>query len=118
MTLAQGKVPGAAPGAVVDNIGLMAARPPSQPLDARGEKRRSRAQMLDFSTIGMVFPISLLIGYFGGMKVGSWLDAASLGSWIGLTIGFFAGFYNLWKMILLIERREAAARDDGSLDDD
>lgn len=64
--------------------------------------------MLDFSTIGMVFPISLLIGYFGGMKIGGWFDSASLGSWIGLGLGFLAGFYNLWKMILLIERRESA----------
>lgn len=73
--------------------------------------------MLDFSTIGMVFPVSLLIGYFGGMKIGSWLGAEDLGSWIGLVIGFLAGFYNLWKMILLIERREAAAQE-GVRDDD
>ena len=73
--------------------------------------------MLDFSTIGMVFPISLLIGYFGGMKVGSWLGAADLGSWIGLVVGFLAGFYNLWKMILLIERREASTQESGRHDE-
>lgn len=73
--------------------------------------------MLDFSTVGLVFPVSLLIGYFGGMKIGSWFDAADLGSWIGLGIGFLAGFYNLWKMILLIQRREAAAEGEDADED-
>lgn len=94
------------------NIGLMTERKPSDPREERADKRRRRVQMLDFSTIGMVFPISLLIGYFGGMKIGEWLGSASMGSWIGLGLGFLAGFYNLWKMILLIERREAAEREE------
>ena len=68
--------------------------------------------MLDFSTVGMVFPVALLIGYFGGMKIGSWLGSADLGSWIGLGIGFLSGFYNLWKMIRLLERRDAAEREE------
>ncbi len=78
----------------------------------RAGRRKKLARDLDLSTIGMVFPIALLLGYFGGGLVGGWLGAEQLGSWIGLLLGLLSGFYNLFKVALLLQRREQAAMTD------
>lgn len=80
------------------------------------EKRRRRAarrkkvvRELDMSTVGMVFPIALLLGYFGGGLVGEWFGSPELGSWIGLGFGLLSGFYNLFKVAMVMQKREQEA---------
>lgn len=84
----------------------------------RRRKRREVKEMADVSTIGTVFPMAILIGLFGGQAIGGWLGARSAGALIGLGIGIAAGFYNVYKVIQIAERKEreaeARARDDSS----
>jgi len=88
---------------------------------ARGGTRASRrkriARELDLSTVGMVFPVALLLGYFGGGLIGGWVGASRGGSWIGLGLGLLSGFYNLFKVALMLQRRERRASEGGSTED-
>ncbi len=79
---------------------------PEQARVARAEGRREAVRLLDLSTIGLVFPVALLMGYFGGGAAGGWLGRPDLGSWLGLGLGFLAGFYNVFKVVGQLERRE------------
>ena len=54
---------------------------------------------MNLSVVGMVFPVSLLIGYFGGRWVGSWFEATRSGGLVGSLLGLAAGFYNVFKMV-------------------
>lgn len=67
--------------------------------DAREEQRRERIRLLDLTAVGLAFPLALLIGYFGGRVVGSWLGSESVGAMIGTGLGIGGGFYNLYKMV-------------------
>ena len=81
---------------------------PGVPRSQRAAKRKAFVRDVDLSTTGMVFPIAILIGYFGGGLVGGWFGREQLGSWIGLGLGLASGFYNLFKVALLLQRREQA----------
>ena len=83
----------------------------------RAGRRKKLVRDLDLSTIGMVFPVALLVGYFGGGLLGEWLGAEQLGSWIGLGLGLLAGFYNLFKVAMVLQRRENAAMAEVSASD-
>jgi hypothetical protein len=83
-----------------------------QPLDpeSRRLRRREWARGVDLSTVGLVFPIAILLGIFGGRAIGSWLGARELGTWIGGGFGIAAGFYNLIKVALFLQREERRAK--------
>ncbi|MEM6706603.1 MAG: AtpZ/AtpI family protein, partial [Acidobacteriota bacterium] len=82
----------------------------------RRKKRREVKEMADVSTIGTVFPMAILIGLFGGQAIGGWFGARSAGALIGLGIGIAAGFYNVYKVIKVAERREREAAGHGAED--
>lgn len=75
----------------------------------RAAKRKAFVRDVDLSTTGMVFPIAMLIGYFGGGVIGGWFGNEQMGSWIGLGLGLVSGFYNLFKIAMVLQRREEQA---------
>lgn len=74
--------------------------------DGRRHRRREWARGVDLSTVGLVFPIAALIGVFAGRAVGSWFSQPGWGMAIGGAFGVAAGFYNLVKVALELQRRE------------
>jgi F0F1-type ATP synthase assembly protein I len=72
----------------------------------RAQKRRQAIRMADLSTVGMVFPIALLLGYFAGKFVGGFFGAPETGGWIGGAFGLVAGFYNVYKTALVLQQQD------------
>jgi hypothetical protein len=62
--------------------------------------------MADLSTVGLVFPVAVVIGYFGGKTVGGWLGAEQGGALAGVLLGVVSGFYNLVKVALRLQRQD------------
>lgn len=65
----------------------------------------------EYSVIGFVFPLALVVGFFVGRWVGSWLGGPTAGIVVGVLLGAAAGFWNLYSSLRRIERREAARRE-------
>jgi hypothetical protein len=80
-----------------------------EPQTPAEEQRRARFRVLDLSAVGLAFPISLLLGYFGGRLVGGWMGNPQLGGLIGALLGIAGGFYNLFKMVSRLAPKTAAA---------
>ena len=72
--------------------------------------------MADLSTVGLVFPVAVVVGYFGGRAIGQWFGAPDGGALAGVLVGVVSGFYNLWKVAARLRRedaREAGERETG-----
>lgn len=65
----------------------------------------------EYSVIGFVFPLALVIGFFVGRWVGSLLGGPTVGIVVGVLLGAVAGFWNLYSSLQRIERREAARKE-------
>lgn len=65
----------------------------------------------EYSVIGFVFPLALVVGFFVGRWVGSWLGGPTAGIVVGVLLGAAAGFWNLYSSLRRIERREAASKE-------
>lgn len=76
------------------------------------ERRREAARLADLSTVGLVFPVAVVIGYFAGKTVGRWLGAEESGALAGVLLGVVSGFYNLLKVGLRL-RHEDPGEDTG-----
>jgi hypothetical protein len=70
------------------------------------ERRREAARLADLSTVGLVFPVAVVIGYFAGKTVGSWLGAEEGGALAGVLLGVVSGFYNLLKVGLRLRHED------------
>ena len=64
---------------------------------------------LALSTIGLVFPTAMVIGYFVGRFFGGLLGAAETGGWIGGALGLVSGFYNVYKVAMKLGNEDEAA---------
>ena len=73
--------------------------PERPPPDAPISKRREWAKLMNLSVIGLVFPVSMVLGYLAGRFVGGFFDAARLGGVIGGLLGIVSAFYNMFKMV-------------------
>ena len=65
---------------------------------------RERAVWDDLIAMGMVFPIAIVLGFFGGRWIGGWFGYPSVGQWIGLAYGIAAGFWELYKVTRKLDR--------------
>lgn len=72
--------------------------------------------MADLSTVGLVFPVAVVIGYFGGKTIGGWLGSEQGGALTGVLVGVVSGFYNLVKVALRLQRQDREEQA-GSSDD-
>ena len=56
-------------------------------------------QFAHYSTVGIMFPVSIALGFFGGYFVDRWLSTAPLFAFIGLALGFAAAIRNLLRAV-------------------
>lgn len=77
-----------------------------RPKDKDAEPRE-RALWGDLISLGMVFPIAIVLGFFGGRWIGGWFGHSALGQWIGLAYGIATAFYELYKTTKRLDRMDA-----------
>ncbi len=73
---------------------------PSNEQKPAPSNRREWARLMNLSVIGMVFPVSMVLGYLGGRWIGGFFEATRVGGMIGALVGIVAGFYNMIKTVL------------------
>ena len=79
---------------------------------ARDADPRERSLWADLMSIGMVFPIAIVAGLFGGRWIGGWFGHKELGQWLGLAWGVAAAFWELFKTSQKLDRFDAAEAKD------
>lgn len=77
----------------------MPFRPKNKQVDPR-----ERALWGELLSLGLVFPIAIVLGFFGGRWIGGWFGHAAVGQWIGLAYGVATGFYELYKTTRRLDR--------------
>jgi uncharacterized membrane protein len=82
--------------------------PTSEVERARAERTRQRLRLVDLSSIGLVFPVAMILGYLAGGIVGSWFGMKETGQMVGGFLGIVSGFYNVYKVVLRLNAEEAA----------
>lgn len=70
------------------------------------QRRREAVRLADLTTVGLVFPIAIVIGFLGGRFIGGLFDAAELGGWIGGGLGIVSGFYNVFKTARMLASQD------------
>ena len=82
--------------------------------DDRRRRAASLRRVADASTIGLAFPIAILIGYLFGRFLDRSLGIAPWGTYVFTAIGVAAGFLNAIRMGLRLGKEEddATKRDD------
>ena len=71
----------------------------------KDDKRRSFQQLNLILSVGMVFPVSIVIGYAIGYFLDKWLGTTSL-KIVFLLFGIAAGFVSFFRMISQIGNGE------------
>lgn len=61
---------------------------------------KERALWADLMSLGLVFPIAIVLGFFLGRWIGGLVGHPEVGQWIGLIWGVAAGFWELYKVTL------------------
>jgi len=74
-----------------------------------GGDPKERALWGDLLSLGMVFPIAIVLGWFIGKWVGGKLGHPEAGALIGLLWGVVTGFYELYKVTMRMNRKPATA---------
>jgi len=76
----------------------------------KGDKRVSFQQLSSLLGIGLVFPISIVIGYGIGYYLDRWLGTTYL-KVVFLLFGIASGFVSFFRSIAAAERQEKADSD-------
>lgn len=71
-----------------------------------GEKdpAASRRSWVDYSSVGLMFPVSMAVGFGMGYGLDSWLHTAPILTILLTLYGVAAGFVNLYKVTRRHER--------------
>ncbi|MCL1893465.1 MAG: AtpZ/AtpI family protein [Holophagaceae bacterium] len=75
-----------------------------RPSKKDGVTARERSLWGDLISMGMVFPIAIVIGYFLGQWVGRFFGYPSQGRIVGLVLGVMSGFWELFKVSKRLEK--------------
>ena len=67
---------------------------------------KERAIWGDLMALGMVFPIAIALGFFLGRWVGGLLGHPRAGMLVGLVWGVAAGFWELYKVTVRLNRMD------------
>ncbi|MBK8727290.1 MAG: AtpZ/AtpI family protein [Holophagaceae bacterium] len=78
-----------------------------------GADPKERALWGDLVSLGMVFPIAIVLGWFLGKWIGGKLGHPEAGSLIGLFWGVATGFYELYKVTMRLNRKKGPGPGDG-----
>lgn len=65
---------------------------------ADDEKRRQYKQLLEASSIGLMFPIAIALGYFWGWGMDKLFGTSPWLTWIFAGFGVIAAFVNLFRV--------------------
>jgi F0F1-type ATP synthase assembly protein I len=60
------------------------------------------------STVGLSFVMALVLGFGGGYLIDGWLGTRPWCSFIGFFLGLAAGILNVYRVMQLVNREEAA----------
>jgi len=52
-----------------------------------------------YATVGIMFPVAIALGFFGGYMIDRWLDTVPLFALIGLVFGVVAAIRNLLQTV-------------------
>ena len=71
---------------------------------------KERALWGDLMSLGMVFPIAIVLGFFLGRWIGARFGHPAAGQWVGLIWGIATGFWELFKVSARMSRMDEAAQ--------
>lgn len=71
----------------------------TEPEESKDKKRREVRRLVDYSVIGLVFPVAMVLGFVAGQWIGGWFGRDRLGGVVGGLFGIVAGFYNVYKTV-------------------
>ena len=74
---------------------------------------KERALWADLMSLGLVFPIAIVLGFFLGRWIGGLVGHPEGGQWIGLIWGVAAGFWELYKVTMRANALDEDAPDHG-----
>lgn len=60
-----------------------------------------------YAVIGFVFPLAMVIGFLAGRWIGGWFGHPGGGSAVGLLLGIFAAFYNVYEVVRRLNAEDA-----------
>lgn len=66
-----------------------------------------RAMWGDLMSLGLTFPLCIVLGFFLGRWIGGWFGHPAWGQWLGLAWGVAAAFWELYKVNRRLARRDA-----------
>jgi ATP synthase protein I len=72
--------------------------------------RRWIRQVGTLSTLGLTLVISTVLGFWGGHLLDGWLGTSPWLLLTGLLLGIAAGFVNLIRVVIALERRDDGER--------
>jgi F0F1-type ATP synthase assembly protein I len=82
-----------------------------------GADARERSLWADLVSMGMVFPIAIVLGWFLGQWVGGVFGRQAAGRLVGLALGVLAGFWELFKVTKRLERYDGGDKKGKENDD-
>lgn len=65
---------------------------------------KERALWGDLTSLGLVFPLAIALGFFLGRWIGGWFGHPAAGQWIGLVWGVATAFWELYKTTKRLDR--------------
>lgn len=74
--------------------------------DKDGVDPGERALWGDLMSLGLTFPLCIVLGFFLGRWVGGWFGHPVGGQWFGLAWGVSAAFWELYKVSRRMSRRD------------
>jgi len=86
-----------------------------KPKDANPQERALWGELM---SLGMVFPIAIVLGYFLGRWLGGLVGHPQQGQWIGLGFGIATGFWELYKVTMRLDRMDPPPPPEAPLPED
>jgi len=69
-----------------------------------GADTKERSLWGDLVSLGMVFPLAIVIGWYLGQWIGGMFGRPVAGRLIGLALGILSGFWELFKVTKRLEK--------------
>jgi len=87
------------------------------PKNKDGADAKERSLWGDLISIGMVFPIAIVLGWYLGQWIGGMFGHPGPGRLIGLAWGILTGFWELFKVTKRLEKYDESNSDNSGGDD-
>ncbi|MBZ5552247.1 MAG: AtpZ/AtpI family protein [Acidobacteriia bacterium] len=81
-----------------------------------GSDRKPRNQLLSLSSVGLMFPISIAIGYYIGSTLDKWFHTGTKMMMLFVVFGIIGAFLNLFKEVKRYNRTNESDRKDETAD--